>query len=178
MDALRCPAAGVPSRAAVSPALSPTFGPPRWRERRPAAPLANERRGITTAVSRRSRCNHRQPRPADRVGLGLALVPAAPHEVTKTQAFGRDVMIDGGGGNVEDDRPGPARGETDGQLSLFAAARIGAHAPDRLIEAAHLEREIGPHAHTGADGDPHLAGGFWQSPVAAANYPVKLCREP
>src|SRR5208282_3166391 len=125
----------------------------RWNHDRRLTPFALQSRGSAGQ--------------AHHVGLGHALVPAAAQEVTNCQALGRDVMIDGCCGNVKDDRPSPARGKPDGQFSLFAAARISAHAPYRLVEAADLEREIGPHAHTGADRIPYLTGGFWQSPVAA-----------
>ena len=135
-----------------------------------AAQLAQKRRrnhnGRLTPFALQSRGSAGQ---ADHVGLGHALMPAAAQKVINRQAVVRDMMIDGSGGNVEDDRPSPARGEPDGQLCLFAAARIRAHAPYRFVEAADLEREIGPHAHIGADWIPYLTGGFRQSPIAAAD---------
>ena len=105
-------------------------------------------------------------------------MPATAHEVAESEAVCADVMVDGRGGNVEDDRPGAARGQPDGQFGLFAAPRTGAHPSHRIIEAPGLERQVGPQAHAGADRIADHADRLRQPPVAAANDPIELRRQP
>ena len=105
-------------------------------------------------------------------------MPATAHEVAESEALCADVMVDGRGRNIEDGRPRAARRQPDGQFGLFAAPRTGAHPSHCIIEAPGLERQAGPQAHAGADRIAYHADRLRQPPVAAANDPIELRRQP
>ena len=87
-------------------------------------------------------------------------------------------MVNGGARHVDNGRGRPARRQPDGQFGLLASRRPRTYPPDRHVESSYPERQAGAHAHVGADRVAH--GGYRdrQAPVAAADNPVELGRQP